>query len=133
MKSRFIIISMLLIFSVYILAGCAAPIVVGAVAGGGVTYSLTADSVSDAIDAPKEVLIEKFISIVKKKGGVILFASITEGNVKAEIGKVKLFLSVDNITKGAIKFTIRARKGYNLLPDKETALEIYTELKRDLK
>jgi len=133
MKSRFIIISILFVFSVYNLTGCVAPVIVGAAAGGGATYSLTADSVSDAVDAPKEVVIEKFISIVKKKGGVILFASITDGNVKAEIGKVKLFLNVDNITKGAVKFTIRARKGYNLLPDKETAIEIYTELSRGLK
>ncbi|MBZ4643404.1 MAG: hypothetical protein PWQ25_2225 [Deferribacteres bacterium] len=133
MKSKLIILLLIGAISVFGLSGCVAPVVVGAAAGAGATYSLTADSVSDAVDAPKEVIVEKFINIVKKRNGTILFASITEGSVKAEIGNVKLFLNAENVTKGAVKFTIRARKGYNLLPDKETAIEIYTELSQGLK
>jgi len=42
--------------------------------------------VTDSIDRPREILIEKFIQTVKKDGALIVSSSIAEGKVSAEKG-----------------------------------------------
>lgn len=118
---------------IYLFSGCVAPIAIGAVAGAGAVYDLTAGNITDNVDASKEVVVEKFINVVKSKNGTILFASISEGRVDAELPNRKVYLYVKNLTEKAVKFTVKGRKGYNMLPDKDVALEIYNEVIKELK
>lgn len=130
---RLTVFTFIFLVGIYILSGCVAPIAIGAAAGAGAVYDLTAGNISDNVDASKETVVEKFIKVVKSKNGTILFASISEGSVKGEIADRKVYLSVKNLTEKAVRFTIKGRKGYNMLPDKDIALEIYNEVVRDLK
>jgi hypothetical protein len=129
--SKKIFLSGVAIF-MYFLCGCAAPLIVGAT-GAGVTYNVTADSVTDTVNAPKEVVIERFINIIKSKNGKITYASISEGEVRGEIGEKYLYLNIKDEDKNRSKFTLRARKTSSLLPDKEMAIETYTELVKGIK
>lgn len=111
------------------LYGCVPAVAV--VAAGG-TYSVTADSISDSIDKPKEILIEKFIQVLKRDGATIVTSSIAEGTVSAEKGKYKIYFSTKDVNEKITRFTIRARTGYNMLPDKEEAIRIYNLFKKEL-
>lgn len=128
---KIIFLSVIAIF-MYFLSGCAAPLILGAT-GAGVTYNVTADSVTDTVNAPKEVIIERFINIIKSKNGKVTYASISEGEVRGEIGEKYLYLNIKDEDKNRSKFTLRARKTSSLLPDKEMAIETYTELVKGLK
>ena len=131
--SKLIVVVFISLMTTYVLSGCVAPVVVGAAAGAGAVYDVTTGRISDNVDAPREVVVERFISAVKSRKGTILFASISEGSVKSEIGGKKVYLSVKNLTEKAVRFTIIGRKGYNMLPDKDIALEIYNEVIKGLK
>ena len=120
------------IFIYFFLYGCAAPLILGAT-GAGVTYNVTADSVSDTVNAPKEVVIERFINIIKSENGKVTYASISEGEARGEIGEKYLYLNIEDVDKNKSKFTLRARKTSSLLPDKETAIETYTKLVKGIK
>jgi len=122
----FLFIAIIVLFS---FNGC---VPVAVVAGAGVTYSVTADSVTDSVDKPKEVLIEKFIQTVKKDGALVIYSSISEGSVRAEKGGYKYYFDVKEINEKITKFTIRARKGYNTIPDKEESIRIYGLFKKGL-
>jgi len=128
---KIIFLSVIAIF-MYFLSGCAAPLILGAT-GAGVTYNVTADSVTDTVNAPKEVIIERFINIIKSKNGKVTYASISEGEVRGEIGEKYLYLNIKDEDKNRSKFTLRARKTSSLLPDKEMAIETYTELVKGIK
>ncbi|MEC9492308.1 DUF3568 family protein [Flexistipes sp.] len=118
--------------SVYI-SGCVAPIVVAGAAGAGVTYSLATDSVSDNVDAKVSEVVDAFINEVNSRNGSVMFASISEGKVKAEINEIKYTLDVESLTKNSSRLTITARKGYNLLPARDKAVEFYTKVIQRLK
>ncbi len=128
MKKYLISISLLIIglLSTY---GC---VPVAVVAGAGVTYSVTADAVTDSIDKPKEILIENFIKTIKNDGALVIYSSISEGSVRAEKGSYKYYFDVKEINEKITKFTIRARKGYNTIPDKEESIRIYNLFKKSL-
>jgi len=79
-----------LVLLVLSLNGCIAVPIVAVTAAGG-TYSVTADSVTDSIDRPREILIEKFIQTVKKDGALIVSSSIAEGKVSAEKGEYDIY------------------------------------------
>ncbi|MCX8083521.1 MAG: hypothetical protein N3C60_01175 [Calditerrivibrio sp.] len=119
----------LLVFSYFGVVGC---VPVAVVAGAGVTYSVTADAVTDSIDRPKEILIEKFIQTVKKDGALIIYSSISEGSVRAEKGPYKIYFDTKELNEKVTKFTIRARRGYNTIPDKEESIRIYNLFKKSL-
>ncbi|MGB9731393.1 MULTISPECIES: hypothetical protein [Calditerrivibrio] len=118
-----------LMLSVFNITGC---VPVAVVAGAGVTYSVTADAVSDSIDRPKEILIEKFIQTIKKDGALVIYSSIAEGSVRAEKGSYKYYFDAKEVNEKITKFTIRARKGYNTIPDKEESIRIYNLFKKSL-
>lgn len=128
MKKYLISIS-IIILGFLSLYGC---VPVAVVAGAGVTYSVTADAVTDSIDKPKEILIEKFIQTVKNDGALVIYSSISEGSVRAEKGSYKYYFDVKEINEKITKFTIRARKGYNTIPDKEESIRIYNLFKKSL-
>ncbi|ADR18815.1 hypothetical protein [Calditerrivibrio nitroreducens] len=118
-----------LLVGVFNITGC---VPVAVVAGAGVTYSVTADAVSDSIDRPKEILVEKFIQTIKKDGALVIYSSIAEGSVRAEKGSYKYYFDVKEVNEKITKFTIRARKGYNTIPDKEESIRIYNLFKKSL-
>lgn len=128
MKKYLISIS-IIILGFLSLYGC---VPVAVVAGAGVTYSITADAVTDSIDKPKEILIEKFIQTVKNDGALVIYSSISEGSVRAEKGSYKYYFDVKEINEKITKFTIRARKGYNTIPDKEESIRLYNLFKKSL-
>jgi len=123
MKKTIVILSIYLI-SLF-LTGCVAPVIVAAGAGAGAAYSLTADSVSDNFPISKERAVEVFSQILKSENGKILIVSISEGKIDGEIGKKKVYFRAKPLTANATKVVIKVRKGYNLLPDKESAVELY--------
>ncbi|TYB32944.1 MAG: DUF3568 family protein [Flexistipes sinusarabici] len=118
--------------SVYI-SGCVAPVIVAGAAGAGATYSLATDSVSDNVDAKIPEVVDAFINEVNKRNGSVMFASISEGKVKAEIKEIKYTLDVKSLTKNSSRLTITARKTYNLLPARDEAVEFYTKVAERLK
>lgn len=118
--------------SVYI-SGCVAPVIVAGAAGAGATYSLATDSVSDNVDAKIPEVVDAFINEVNKRNGSVMFASISEGKVKAEIKEIKYTLEVKSLTKNSSRLTITARKKYNLLPARDEAVEFYTKVAERLK
>ncbi|KAA0257417.1 hypothetical protein FHQ18_10240 [Deferribacter autotrophicus] len=123
MKKYLMILVLLITLSFTV--SCVAPVVVAAGAGAGATYSLTTDSVSDNFAISKERAVEIFSQIIKRKKGKLILVSISEGKIDAEIGKVKIYFRAKPLTSNATKVVIKARKGYNLLPDKETAVELF--------
>lgn len=130
MKKRLLSLACLALL-VLSMGGCIAIPIVAVTAAGG-TYSVTADSVTDSIDRPREILIEKFIQTVKKDGALVVSSSIAEGKVSAEKGEYDIYFSVKEVNDKITKFTIRARKGHNILPDKEEALRLYNLFKKEL-
>lgn len=109
---------------------CVAPVIVAAGAGAGATYSLTADGVSDNFPISKERAVEVFSQIIKNENGKLILVSISEGKINAEIGKKKIFFRAKPLTSNATKVVIKARKGYDLLPDKDTAVELFKKFVR---
>ncbi len=106
--------------------GCAV-LVAGAV-GAGAAYSLTADSVSGNLDASKSSAYNAFKQIIKEEGGKIISSNYADGNIKAKLNDRIIYFSVEKLTEKAIHIKIRARKGYQLLPDGQEALRLYKKL-----
>lgn len=127
--ANFLLVSSLLMFLFY---GCVPLVPIVAVTAAGGTYSVTADSITDSIDKPREILIEQFIKVIKRDGALIISSSIAEGSVSAEKGNYKIYFSTKEVNEKITRFTIRARKGYNTLPDKEEAIRIYNLFKKEL-
>lgn len=115
------------------LTGCVAPVVVAGAAGAGATYSIATDSVSDNVDAKIPQIVDAFINEVNDRNGNVLFASISEGKVKAEVNEIKYTLDVKSLTKNSSRLTVTARKTYNLLPAKDKAIQFYTKVVERLK
>lgn len=124
---------LVLICGLYISGCAAAPFVVAGAAGAGTTYSVATDSVSDNIDAKVPQIVDVFINVIKDNDGNIMYASISEGKVRAEIKDNKYNLSTKELTVNSSRFTVTARKTYNLLPAREKALKIYNEMLERLK
>lgn len=106
--------------------GCAV-LVAGAV-GAGATYSLTADSVSGNIDASKSKTYNTFRQILTEEGAKIISTNYTDGTIKAKLNNRAIYFSVEKLTERAVHIKIRARKGYELLPDGQEALRLYKKL-----
>ena len=124
----------LLIFGLFIslqmlISGC---VVAGAAAAGAATYSITQDSVTDYTKVDSERIIENFVEVVKDNDGLTLYVSLTEGKVRAEINKEKVYLDVKKAEDNMTKYTIAVRKGLQLLPDKAAAMKLYKELAKTL-
>ncbi|MGA1847341.1 hypothetical protein [Deferribacter abyssi] len=123
MKNYLMMLLLLIIFNSTV--SCVAPVVIAAGAGAGATYSLTADSVSDNFAVSKERAVEIFSQIIKREKGKLILVSISEGKINAEINNIKIYFRAKPLTPNATKVIIKARKGYNLLPDKETAINLF--------
>lgn len=126
---------MFLIFSLFIslqmiISGCVAA--GAAAAAGAATYSITQDSVTDHTKVEPERIIENFVEVVKDNDGFTLYVSLTEGKVRAEINKEKVYLDVKRAEDNMTKYTIAVRKGLQLLPDKDAAMKLYKELAKTL-
>jgi|Wag4MinimDraft_12_1082652.scaffolds.fasta_scaffold00019_13 hypothetical protein len=122
---------LLLLCFALLVSGCAPAFLVAGSAGA--TYSIATGSVSDNVDARIPQVVDAFINIIKDKGGQILFASITEGKAKAEINNISYSLTTERLTENSTRFTISARKGYDLLPAQDEAIQIYSEMADRLK
>ncbi|NOX21349.1 MAG: DUF3568 family protein [Nitrospirae bacterium] len=118
--------AMLAIFLLSGSYGCA--VVVAGAAGAGAAYSLTADSVSGNIDASKRAAFDNFKKIVIEEGGKIISSNYTDGNIRAKLNGRDIYFSVKKLTENAVNIKIRARKGYQLLPDGDEALRLYKKL-----
>ncbi len=112
-------------------SGCVA-VAAGGI-GAGATYTIVAGSVSDNVDAKVPQVVDTFINVIKDNGGEILFASISEGEVRAEMDKISYTLTTKKLTENSTKYTITARKSYDLLPARDEAIKIYTEMAERLK
>ena len=113
------------------IAGC---VVAAAGAGAAATYSMTTDSVVDNdVKYSKESIIEHFVDLIKSENGMLLYVSISEGKVKAELDKKKVYLDISKLEDGKTSVKLSVRKGYQLLPDKEEAMRLYKELAKSLK
>ncbi|WP_273265800.1 hypothetical protein, partial [Flexistipes sinusarabici] len=88
---------------------------------------------SDNVDAKVSEIVDAFINEVNSRNGSVMFASISEGKVKAEVNEIKYTLDVKSLTKNSSRLTITARKGYNLLPARDKAVEFYTKVVQRLK
>ncbi len=115
-----------LIFLVFSSSGCAV-LVAGAV-GAGAAYSLTADTVSGNLDASKRAAYSAFKDIILEEGGKIVSSNYEKGSIKAKLNNRSIYFSVEKLTEHAIHLKIRARKGYELLPDGKEALRLYKKL-----
>lgn len=118
----------LIVFTLFIFAGCVAPLLVAAGAGAGATYSLTTDAITDETQVSKETIVEEFVNIIRSEKGLLLYVSISEGKVRGEIGKKKVYLDVIKVNENTSNIKVRVRKGFQLLPDKEEAMNLYKQL-----
>jgi hypothetical protein len=118
-----------LLFLFLLTINISACVIAAAGAGAAATYSVTSDSVVDNnVKFSKEAIIEHFVDLIKEEKGMLLYVSISEGRVKAELGKKKLYLDVNKNDTGKTTVKLSVRKGYQLLPDKEEAMRIYKKL-----
>ncbi len=126
MKSSRFLTGLIIIVMLFGSYGCAV-LVAGAV-GAGAAYSLTADTVSGNLDAPKSRAYNTFKQIITEEGGKIISSSYADGSIKAKLNDRTVYFSVEKLTEKAIHIKIRARKGYQLLPDGQEALRLYKKL-----
>jgi hypothetical protein len=109
--------------------GCAL-FLVGAGAAGG--YAISKDEIEGFTDKDYERTWETARRVISKDGAILaenkilgaIEATVRDSNVKAKIEK---FSTV------SVRMRIQARKGYNLLPDIETAQDLFTKIIKDLK
>ncbi|MCD8491683.1 MAG: hypothetical protein LRY51_07135 [Geovibrio sp.] len=71
------------------------------------------------------------LDVLKAERGVIRTSSIAEGKIEAVLPNADVFVFIEDHGLGKVKVTIKARKGLNLLPDKETAVYIYKQFIRN--
>jgi len=111
----------------FVFSGCVAvaPVVVAAGAGAGGVYSVTTDSIEDNFNMSKDLAFETMIEIIKAENGIITKSSIYDGKIEGELISSKLFIEIKAVNDKQVKVKIEARKGMNLLPDKETAVRVH--------
>lgn len=111
--------------------GCLPAVLIVGAGAAGATYSVTTDGVSDTITASPETAFETMLDVLKAERGVIRTSSIAEGKIEAVLPNADVFVFIEDQGLGKVKVTIKARKGLNLLPDKETAVYIYKQFIRN--
>jgi len=107
------------------------PILFGGTAAG-TTYSIVAGAVKDNLDAPKDRVVEAFITVIEDEKGEILSASLTEGKVKAKVNDKVVYLTAKKITDKSTEIRLQARLEFEVVPDADYAQYLYRKLLKKL-
>lgn len=109
--------------------GCAL-FLVGAGAAGG--YAISKDEIEGFTDRDYERTWETARRVIAQDGA-ILAENKTLGEIEATVRDSNVKTKIEKYSTVSVRLRIQARKGYNLLPDIETAQDIFTKIIKDLK
>lgn len=124
---RFRMLAGLLVIASLGLSGCAL-FLVGAGAAGG--YAISKDSVINHYDLPEDVVFRQSLAVAKEKGQVVL-EDAHHGLIKAQVGDVKVTITITPITKHTVKLRVRARNAM-LMPALDVAQDVYNAIHQRL-
>jgi len=127
----------ILLTTIVLLGGCIAvpaisPLVAGG-AGAAGAYSVTTDSVTDNFNVSKERAFEVVMDILKREGGIITQSSLFDGTIRGEYIGRKIRIVIKAYNEKQVKVMFEARKGFNLLPDSDTAVKLYRMFSKEVK
>lgn len=111
-------------------AGGCALFLVGAGAAGG--YAISKDEIEGYTDQDYDRTWESARRVIANDGA-ILSENKTLGEIEATVRDSDVKAKIEKISSVSVRMRIQARKGYNLLPDLETAQDLYTKIIKDLK
>ncbi|MBI4550268.1 MAG: hypothetical protein HY714_05025 [Candidatus Omnitrophica bacterium] len=111
-------------------AGGCALFLVGAGAAGG--YAISKDEIEGYTDQDYDRAWESARRVIANDGA-ILSENKTLGEIEATVRDSDVKAKIEKISSVSVRMRIQARKGYNLLPDLETAQDLYTKIIKDLK
>lgn len=105
------------------LAGCAAVLIGGGVAGG---LTIAKDTVELNADRPYNTAWSATLKEIKKMGGVLIIEDKKAGKIEANIKESKVEITLNQITPKTVQMRIKARK--NLFPNIELANTLSTKI-----
>lgn len=105
------------------LAGCAAILIGGGVAGG---LTISKDTVELNADRPYNTVWSATLKEIKKMNGVLIIEDKKAGKIEANIKESKVEITLNQITPSTVQVHIKARK--NLFPNIELANTLSTKI-----
>ena len=127
-KSNFGLACSLLVSSIFLFSGCAL-FILGVGAAGG--YAVSKDTIEGFAEksmdrawrASREVIMEEGFIKTEDKG---------TGKIEGEVRKSEIKIEVEQLTPQTVRIRVRARKGYQLLPDVGLANELYNKISQKM-
>lgn len=110
--------------SLFVFSGCALFILGAGVASG---YAVSKDAMEGILEKPFERIWQVSRDVIMKEG-FIRREDRPHGEMVAEVRKSEVQISVKQLTRRTFRIRVKARKGYNLLPDPDLAGELYNQI-----
>ncbi|MDD5116513.1 MAG: DUF3568 family protein [Candidatus Omnitrophica bacterium] len=107
------------------LGGCAAPLIIGAAAGGLGAYAISKDTVQADSDKDFDSLWESALD-VSRQSGVIQQENISTGYIELTVGSSKVWIRFIRLTRATTRIRISARKYH--FPNIGLAQDIFVKI-----
>lgn len=118
-----------LLLSLLLFSGCPLFLLSAGAAGG---YAISKDTIEGMLEKPFDQVYDASREAVRYEG-FIRSENPTQGKILADVRNSKVDIDIRQMTERAVRLRVRARTGYNLLPDVKLANEIYNKIFSKLK
>ena len=118
-----------LVFSLLFNSSCALFLVGGGVAGG---IAISKDTIEGGLDKPLDHVWKTTREVIMQEGFIRL-EDRPHGKIDAEVRKSQINIEILQFTQKTVRIRVKARKGYNLLPNIDLANELYNKIFQKLK
>ena len=118
-----------LIFSLLLFSGCPLFLLSAGAAGG---YAISKDTIEGILEKPFNKVYKASREAITYEG-FIRSENPTQGIIEANVRSSKVDIHIRQMTERTVRLQVRARTGYNLLPDVKLANEIYNKIIGKLK
>ena len=127
MRTRARVVGVLSVISLG-LSGCPLVLVGAGMAGG---YAISADSVRNTYDLPRDTIYLAGLGTIKEMGQAIIEDS-SHGVIQAKIGDINVTIAVTSLTRRSVELKVKARNPL-LMPSLDIAQEVYNKINDRLK
>lgn len=122
MKRTFL--SVLALFLLPVVSGCA-PLIVGAAAGGLGAYAVSKDTVQGDTDKAYEAVWDSALAVASSNG-LIQQENAAAGTIEAGVQSTKVWIKLIRLTQATTRVKVSARKYH--FPNMELAQDIFTKI-----
>lgn len=118
-----------LVLSLFLFPGCALFLIGAGVAGG---VAISEDEIEGALEKPFDRVYAASREVFVKEGFIKL-EDKPHGILEGEVGKTEVKITVNQLTPRTVNLRVKARKGYKVVPDLETANNLFNKISQKLK